>query len=102
MSDLDPADTKAIDARDAAKKERQNRGENQRIEDLKWLMADKRGRRIMWWLLTITGVFLNPFTGNSETFFKCGKQFIGQVLMADVNLHTPEKYETMVKEQTAK
>lgn len=102
MSTYDPTDTRALEKRDATETEKHRRIEAQRVEDFKWLMADKRGRRIMWWLLTITGVFLNPFTGNSETFFRCGKQLIGQTLLADVNLHTPEKYETMVKEQIAK
>lgn len=99
MSDFDPTDTDAAEAREADKKAEQKQIADQDIEDLKWLMSDKRGRRIMWNLLALTGVFRNPFTGNSETFFRCGIMSVGQTYLGDMNEHCPERYTQMVTEK---
>lgn len=101
MSDFDPTDTTANEQRDADRKEGRKRIADQEVEDLKWLMSDKRGRRIMWNLLAFTGVFQQPFTGNSETFFRCGMMNVGQKYLGDINLHAPERYNLMVTEQQA-
>lgn len=98
----DPFDLAGQEKDEAARKAKQQIVTHQEIEDFKWLMADKRGRRFMWRLLSVTGLFRNPFTGNSETFYRCGEMGVGQRFFADINLHCPEKYEIMVKEQTSK
>ena len=61
-----------------------------------WIMRDERGQRFVWRLLGMTGVFRNPFTGNSETFFRCGEQNIGQQLMSEIHTLCPEKYIDMI------
>ena len=68
-------------------------------DDFKWLMDDKRGRRIMWRLLERTGVFRSSFTGNSETFFLEGQRNVGLMLMAQIHDACPEKYTAMLEEQ---
>lgn len=95
---LDPTDLRA---QEKATKDRQDReAETQRIEaeDLKWIMADKRGRRFMHALLGVTGVFRNPFTGNSETFFRCGEMNVGQRYLAAIHENCPERYSKMIEE----
>lgn len=72
---------------------------DQEKTDFAWLMSDKRGRRFMWRMLDRTGVFRNPFTGNSETFFRCGEMNVGQKLMADMTAFSPEAYLLMIEEQ---
>ena len=99
MSDFDPTDTEANEVREAEKRAEQKAVVDQQVEDLKWLMSDKRGRRFMWNLLAVTGVFANPFTGNSETFFKCGMMSVGQTYLGDINVHCPERYNQMVTEK---
>lgn len=99
MNDFDPTDTVGNEAREAEKKAEQKQIADQEVEDLKWLMSDKRGRRVMWNLLSATGVFRNPFTGNSETFFRCGVMSVGQTYLGDINIHCPERYTQMVTEK---
>lgn len=70
--------------------------------DFKWLMSDKRGRRIVWKLLESTGVFRSSFTGNSETFFREGARNVGLMLMSDINTHAPDAYVLMLEESKAK
>lgn len=98
MSEIDPTDTIAAEQREADRKERDKLAGEREVEDLKWLMSDKRGRRIMWQLLAFTGVFRQPFTGNSETFFRCGMMNVGQKYIGDINEHAPERYNQMVTE----
>lgn len=85
MSDFDPTDTRAAEERETEAAAKAKRIADQEVEDLKWLMSDKRGRRVMWNLLAFTGVFRQPFTGNSETFFRCGMMNVGQKFMAHKN-----------------
>lgn len=99
MSDFDPTDIAANEEREADAKAKAKRIADQEVEDLKWLMSDKRGRRIMWGLLSFTGVFRNPFTGNSETFFRAGMMNVGQKYLGDINEHAPERYNQMVTER---
>lgn len=98
MSDFDPTDVTGNEEREAVRQDEQKRVVDQEVEDLKWLLSDKRGRRFMWRLLSVTGVFRNPFTGNSETFFRCGVMSVGQTYVGDINLHAPERYNQMVTE----
>lgn len=98
--DFDPTDIAANDQRDADRKEAAKQIVEQEIEDLKWLMSDKRGRRIMWQLLAFTGVFRQPFTGDAEnTIFRCGMMNVGQKYIGDINDHAPERYNQMVTEK---
>lgn len=67
-------------------------------DDLKWLMSDKRGRRVMWRLLETTGVYRSSFTGNSETFFREGQRNVGLRLLSDIHEHCPDAFVVMLKE----
>ncbi len=99
MTRVDPLDTKAQERVNAARIERERLTSEQEIADFKWLMSDKRGRRFLMALLDSTGCFRNPFTGNSETFFRCGEQNVGQRYLAMINDHCPDKYNLMITEQ---
>lgn len=71
---------------------------DQELEDLRFVMGDKRGRRVFLKLLERTGVYRNPFTGNSETFFKCGEMNIGQYLIAEIQALGGNSYADLLKE----
>lgn len=73
--------------------------ERQASEDLKWLMADKRGRRFMWRLLSDTGLFRSSFTGNSQTFFLEGRRDVGLKQLNNVMDDCPHRFNEMMKEQ---
>ena len=99
MTDLDPLDIQSQEEATTSLKEKQANIQRLEAEDFKWLMSDKRGRRVVWRLLEKTGVFRNPFTGSSETFFRCGEMNIGQRYVAMIHEHCPERYNLMVMEQ---
>lgn len=68
-------------------------------EDIGWLMESRRGRRIMWRLLSDSGVFRNPYAGKrDDTDFRCGEMNQGQRLLARVHRVAPQHYVTMVAE----
>ena len=72
--------------------------------DIKWLMAHKQGRRIVWRLLGRTGLFQSSYRGDgdSQTVFREGVRSIGLLLLADVNEVCPERYLEMLMEQKPK
>lgn len=99
MNSHDPFD---IVGQDRSKHERDERDKHQQrveVEDIKWLMKGRQGRRIVWRLLEKTGVFRSSFTGNSETFFREGMRNVGLMLLAQINETCPEQYTLMVQEQ---
>ena len=74
--------------------------------DFKWLMRDVRGRRLMHWLLTKSGVFRTTF---EETPMRAGympiamahaegRKDIGYRLMAQLDRVCPDQYSKMMKE----
>ena len=78
-------------------KEQKNK-RSKEIEDLRYVLNDKRGRRVINRLLEKTGVYRNPFTGNSETYFRCGEMNIGQFIIAEVQAVSPDRYTNLLKE----
>jgi len=71
----------------------------QEAEDWKWLMADARGRRIVWGLLDKAGVFRTSFTGDaSQTLFNEGQRNVGLLVTARATDHASEQYMKMLNE----
>lgn len=97
--EFDPTDAGAREAAEQAEASRRHRETRLAAEDFKWLMSDKRGRRIVFRWLERTGVFQSSFTGDAETFFREGQRNVGLQLLAQVNDLTPQLYPTMLKEQ---
>lgn len=80
--DFNPTDVAAIEAQRKEAKERSRFERQVELDDLKWLMSSKRGRRIVWRLLSATGVYRQSYTGNgSDTFFREGARSIGLQLV---------------------
>lgn len=70
------------------------------IQDIKWLMSSKRGRRIMWRLLDLSGPFRLSFDSNAmKMAFNEGNRNLGNQLLNEVMTLCPEMYPVMVKEQ---
>jgi hypothetical protein len=69
------------------------------IDDLKWLMADARGRRFMARLLDRTGTMRSSFhTSGSVMAFSEGRRDIGLFLTAEILEHTPKAYSQLLTE----
>jgi len=101
MSEFDPTDIEAIREAHRLKEEHEAFLKRRDTDDFKWLMSDKRGRRIVYRLLADTGVFRNPFVPGQTDLsdYNCGVMSIGQKFFADINEFCPERYETMITEQ---
>jgi hypothetical protein len=102
MKSNNPIDIRAQTQRQEAGEQARKLVSMQEADDLKWLMDDPRGRRIVWRMLEQTGVFRSSFTGNSETYFREGQRNIGLKLLADLHEHTPDAYIAMIQERKTK
>jgi len=104
LGEPDPFDDSAQVAVEARKADVTRLQREREVDDFKWLMGNKQGRRVMWRLMSMTGLFCNPYQPSAPpgfTEFQCGKQDIGQRLLGEVHELCPEKYNTMVEEQQA-
>lgn len=97
----DPTDTKAHDREAESDALMQSVARRTEIDDLKWLMAHKQGRRFVTRLLDKAGIYRTSFTGNSETFFREGMRNVGLFVLSEVMEITPEQFAMMLKEQQA-
>jgi hypothetical protein len=97
----DPHDSSAQDEDEAKKAEAARLKRDREVDDFKWLLAHKQGRRVMWRMLGLTGVFRTPFVPGRDgrTEFNAGAQNVGQALLAEIHELCPEQYHAMVKEQ---
>jgi hypothetical protein len=73
----------------------------QQADDVAWLLADARGRRLMYSWLEFCGVFRISMTGNSQTFFNEGQRNVGLMLLGNVMAHSPEAFALMRNEAKA-
>ncbi len=99
MSNYDPLDT---EAQDKARKDRTTRdklADQSEVEDVKWLMGSKRGRRILWRGLERAGVYRLSFNTNSMTMaFAEGARNEGLRMLALIHSACPDLYPAMMKE----
>jgi len=67
-----------------------------------WLMADRRGRRVVWRLLSDAGVFRASMAATPElTAFNEGRRATGLALLADISRLCPERFAEMQLEARA-
>lgn len=96
----DPID---LDAQDRAKEANDEIERVKRlieIEDFKWLMAHKQGRRFIWRLLEKYGVFRSSFsTEPLQMAYLEGQRNDGLKLLLDIHEHTPDRYVELLREQ---
>ena len=91
--DHDPFDTSEPQARQDKKRARQIE-----VNDIKWLMSNKAGRRIVLRLINEAGMSQLSFTGNSETFFREGRRSIGLLIEGEAKAHAWPEYLLMLNE----
>ena len=101
MNNYDPLDIKAQE-KSKSEKDLLDRLERESEDsDVKWLMGNKRGRRILWRLLDQAGVFRSSFNTNAMTMsFAEGYKNYGLRTLASIHRLCPELYAPMMKEQT--
>lgn len=92
-------DTETIDARRKRETDEAN-AEKTFVADLVWIMSSPRGRRFMWWLLSLCGVNRISFNNSgSITAFNEGQRNVGLAVQAKVSEHCHGSYLTMLDEQ---
>lgn len=100
---MQPHDPLDLGAQEQAKGRRDARAkliQQNEEDDFKWLMASKRGRRIVWRYLEQTGVHQLSFNPNSmQMAFNEGRRSFGNRLLAQIHELCPEQYTVMLSEQ---
>lgn len=99
MSHYDPIDIRGQEREQAARDLRARLTRETEESDLKWLMGNKRGRRIVWRLLERAGVFRLSFNANSMTMaFNEGARNEGLRTLSLIHTLCPDQYLNMVRE----
>jgi hypothetical protein len=102
MTLRDPTD---IAGAEQAKRQEARKAKNLRLtelDDIKWLMDSKRGRRLMWRLLARTGIYTTSFsTVAMQMAYREGERSVGLDLLADVHLACPDAHTVMTKENSS-
>lgn len=70
----------------------------QELDDVLALMRSPSGRRFVWRLLSLCGVYQTSFTGNSGTFFNEGQRNVGLQVLGDVHETALDEFLVMMKE----
>jgi hypothetical protein len=73
----------------------------QELNDIKWLMAHKQGRRFVHRLLARAGIYRSSFTNSSETYFREGERNVGLFVINEVSEASHDNYLTMLQEHNA-
>lgn len=99
MSHYDPTDIKSQERTKAEADDRTRLAQEQEVEDIKWLMSNKRGRRIVFRTLERAGIWRSSFNTNALAMsFSEGQRNEGLRLLSQVTMHCPDRYTEMLKE----
>lgn len=99
MSHSDPFDLQSQERAIAQQGDKAKLVQQIEIDDLKWLMSNKRGRRFVFRLLERAGVWRLSFNTNALSMaFNEGMRNEGLRLMAQITAHCAERYTEMLKE----
>lgn len=96
---MDPLNTDRLFANDEGRAESARNEQRLEIDDIKWLMSNKRGRRVVHRTLQQAGVFRLSFNTNAlQMAFAEGNRNAGLRLLALITEHCPDRYTEMLKE----
>ncbi len=99
MGNQDPFDLREQEQAKAERDAQARAAARVEIEDIKWLMKNKQGRRTVHRLLERAGVFRLSFDTTAMVMsFNEGRRSEGLRLMALVTEHCPERYAEMLTE----
>ncbi len=75
-----------LEARNKKLNAEQKRIRLREINDIRKVLKIPEGRRFIWRLWSVCGIFRNPFTANAnQSAFNAGRMSVGQEILADVN-----------------
>lgn len=101
MSEYDPTDIRAQEAARESHDREQKKSNDTEESDIKWLMRNKQGRRVVWRLLEKAGVFRSVFNTNAMAMsFAEGHRNYGLQTLTLIHAACPELFPVMLKENT--
>lgn len=100
IEDFNPTDVLALDDARADQQLAQNLRRQQEVSDFQWVMSTEAGRRYIYRLLGMTGVYRSSFTGNNTTFFNEGQRNIGLMIQTEAIEVCTDEYLLMMKERS--
>ena len=80
----------------AVKKERLSR--DQELDDIKWLLSERSGRRFLWRMLNRCRVFESVYHQSSLVYYNSGQQDIGHFILSEITTAHPDALVTMMQE----
>jgi hypothetical protein len=100
MLDYEPLDPSALAENAEHSAEEVRKQDEQAALDWAWLLNDKRGRRIVWGLLSGAGVFKTVFQSGDPhvTSFRDGVRNQGLAVLSRVLKHDPGAFAQMMRE----
>lgn len=97
--DSNPIDTASQEATREQVKLRNQLAAQSEVDDIKWLMGSKRGRRIVHRQLVSAGVFRISFHTNAlQMAFNEGNRNQGNALLALITENCPDRYAELLTE----
>lgn len=104
LEDLDIAQRDDLKRRVAARAaQRRQRREERFVEDLVEVCKSVSGRRMLWDLMSESGVFHDPFVPGdaNATHVNIGNSRMGRKIFKDLTRHLPDVYARMTNEHVA-
>lgn len=99
MAQRDPTDLEGQEQDQEKELRKAQLRSEQEAEDFKWLMGSKQGRRIVWRLLEVAGVFRTSFNPNAlQMAMSEGKRSYGLIWLDEVMQQTPDRFVLMINE----
>jgi len=96
----DPLDLESGPAQQRKREKSEALATREELNDIAWLMANKRGRRVVWRWLEYSGVFRTSFSTEAlEMAMREGQRNHGLRLLAQIHERCPGSYQLMVQEQ---
>lgn len=86
MAEHNPTDSKGMAKQQQAASDLHRVSRETELNDLAQVLSTESGRRFMWRVLEMAAIYRNAYTGNAETYVNCGRQLIGQTLLADMGI----------------
>ncbi len=72
--------------------------EEEKLKATEFVLKNEMSRRFVWLLLERSALYTTPFTGNSETFHRIGRQDMGRDLLRLMEAVDPTAYPKLMLE----
>ncbi len=99
----EPRDDNFIDSEARIRQKKRTQDEERlhirEVNDTLKVLKTPEGRRFIWHIISLAGIFRDPFTANANTTgYLCGRQSIGRDLLIDLEEADPNAFFRMHQE----